>query len=114
MLKALDNALGLFNSYGQDFRNMNDLSGRVAIVTGARAGIGRAIALRLAGSGAGVGLFDIDEAGARKTADQVRALGKRASVAIASLPDLATRTKALPLRRPGYPNEVADVIVFLA
>jgi NAD(P)-dependent dehydrogenase (short-subunit alcohol dehydrogenase family) len=30
------------------------------------------------------------------------------------LPDVATRTKALPLRRPGYPTEVADVIVFLA
>ena len=30
------------------------------------------------------------------------------------LPDVATRTKALPLRRPGLPHEVADVIAFLA
>lgn len=30
------------------------------------------------------------------------------------LPDAATRTKAIPLRRPGYPGEIAEVVAFLA
>ena len=30
------------------------------------------------------------------------------------LPDVETRTKALPLRRPGHPHEIADVVAFLA
>ena len=64
---------------------MADLSGKVAIVTGAGAGIGRAIALQLAEDGSDIGLFDVDEAGARETADQVRALGRRAGVAIGNV-----------------------------
>lgn len=30
------------------------------------------------------------------------------------LPDAETRTKSLPLRRPGQPHEIADVVAFLA
>ncbi len=44
------------------------LDGRSAIVTGAASGIGRAIARRLADEGMRVGLFDLDEAGAKETA----------------------------------------------
>jgi 2-hydroxycyclohexanecarboxyl-CoA dehydrogenase len=44
------------------------LEGRVAFVTGAGRGIGRAIALRLAAEGAKVAVTDIDEATARSTA----------------------------------------------
>ncbi len=43
------------------------LEGRVAIVTGAASGIGRASALRLAREGATVVIADIDETGARET-----------------------------------------------
>lgn len=39
---------------------MDDLAGKIAIVTGAGRGIGRAIALRLAASGAGVVAADLD------------------------------------------------------
>lgn len=47
--------------------NKIDLSGRVAIVTGAARGIGSAIATRLAASGARVAIWDVDS-GAAKTA----------------------------------------------
>ena len=56
-----------------------DLSGRVALVTGggANGGNGHAIALGLARYGADLLVTDADEAGARQTAAEVRALGRR-------------------------------------
>jgi 3-hydroxybutyrate dehydrogenase len=48
-----------------------DLSGRTALVTGAASGIGRACAGRLAAAGARVLLVDVDEAGARRAADEI-------------------------------------------
>jgi len=54
------------------------LEGKVAIVTGAGRGIGRAIALRLARDGADVLVCDIDAASAAGTAQEVIALGRRA------------------------------------
>ncbi len=48
-----------------------ELAGRVALVTGAAAGIGRAIALRLASEGAHVVVTDIDGEGAQAVASQV-------------------------------------------
>jgi NAD(P)-dependent dehydrogenase (short-subunit alcohol dehydrogenase family) len=55
------------------------LSGRVALVTGggANGGNGHAIALGLARYGADLLVTDADEAGARQTAAEVRALGRR-------------------------------------
>jgi NAD(P)-dependent dehydrogenase (short-subunit alcohol dehydrogenase family) len=47
------------------------LAGKVALVTGAAGGIGRATALALAGEGAAVVAADIDLDGARATADEV-------------------------------------------
>jgi NAD(P)-dependent dehydrogenase (short-subunit alcohol dehydrogenase family) len=49
------------------------LEGKVAIITGAAAGQGRATAVRFAREGASLGITDVDERGLRETADQVRA-----------------------------------------
>ena len=64
---------------------MYGLAGQTALVTGAANGIGRAIAVRLAGEGCPVGLLDIDEAGAQATAELVRGAGGKASIAIGSV-----------------------------
>jgi NAD(P)-dependent dehydrogenase (short-subunit alcohol dehydrogenase family) len=54
---------------------MIELHGKVAIVTGAGSGIGRAIALRLARQGARVVVTDVLEEGAKATLDQLRSEG---------------------------------------
>ncbi len=50
-----------------------ELARRIALVTGGASGIGRAAARRLAAEGAHVVVGDIDEAGARRTAEEVTA-----------------------------------------
>lgn len=59
---------------------MRRLEGRVAAVTGAGSGIGRATSLLLAERGCDLALADIDPAAAEATAEAVRALGRTASV----------------------------------
>ncbi len=49
---------------------MRGLNGKRIILTGGASGIGRAAALRLADEGCIVGIFDLNEAGARETAAQ--------------------------------------------
>lgn len=56
------------------------LSGKVAVVTGGGAGIGKGIALRLAEEGADIVIADVDETTARETAAKIEALGRRALV----------------------------------
>ena len=55
-----------------------DLTGQIAIVTGAGRGIGRATALELARLGADVVVAKLDKASAERTAGEVAALGRRA------------------------------------
>jgi NAD(P)-dependent dehydrogenase (short-subunit alcohol dehydrogenase family) len=55
-----------------------DLTGRVALVSGAAQGLGQAMALALAEAGADLMLADRNSAGVEKTAGQIAALGRRA------------------------------------
>src|SRR3972149_2050079 len=55
------------------------LKGKTALVTGGAQGIGRAIALNLAMSGADVAVSDINLDMARKTADELAALGVKSA-----------------------------------
>ncbi|TAK22114.1 MAG: glucose 1-dehydrogenase [Chloroflexota bacterium] len=57
---------------------MYRLDGKVALVTGAGRGIGRAIALRLAQEGADVVIADLDEASAKAVAVEAMGIGRRA------------------------------------
>jgi 3-oxoacyl-[acyl-carrier protein] reductase len=58
---------------------MADLQGRIALVTGAAQGIGRAIALELAQAGAILALADINEAKLADVAAEIEALGGTAA-----------------------------------
>jgi NAD(P)-dependent dehydrogenase (short-subunit alcohol dehydrogenase family) len=55
-----------------------DLTGRVALVTGAASGMGRAMSLALAEHGADLVLADLNADGATRTAASVQELGRRA------------------------------------
>ena len=69
MSKRIDERIG---------RNLFDLSGRAAIVTGAASGLGEAIAGGLAVFGANVALTDVNPQGLEKVAEAVRGAGRQA------------------------------------
>jgi len=64
-----------------------DLSGRVAVVTGANTGIGQAIALALAEAGADIAA--VGRTPAEETVAKARALGRRAEIVSADLSTIA-------------------------
>lgn len=68
---------------------MRNLRDRVAVVTGAASGIGRATAIVLAERGSDLALADVDEVGLQQTARQIEHLGRRVTthrVDVASRP----------------------------
>jgi NAD(P)-dependent dehydrogenase (short-subunit alcohol dehydrogenase family) len=72
-----------------------DLDGRVALVTGSGAGIGRATALRLAADGAMVAVLDIDATRAEAVAGEVVTAGGRAIGLDADVRDEAAVARAV-------------------
>jgi 3-oxoacyl-[acyl-carrier protein] reductase len=71
------------------------LKDQAAIVTGAGRGIGKAIALRLAREGAGVGIIDIDGDTAKSTSDEVQALGQSSQWIVSDVSSPAEIGKAI-------------------
>src|SRR5499433_626447 len=86
-----------------------ELSGQVAIVTGAGRGIGRATALELAGLGADIVVAELDQAGAERTASEVKGLGRKVSVV---RPDVTSRAdlKAMADRARGEFGRI-DILI---
>ncbi|MFT3926811.1 MAG: SDR family NAD(P)-dependent oxidoreductase [Myxococcales bacterium] len=78
-------ALGREESGG----SMRELSDRVAVVTGAARGIGRALALELAREGMHLMLADVDPAALGSVAREVEALGRRACVSRVDVRELS-------------------------
>jgi NAD(P)-dependent dehydrogenase (short-subunit alcohol dehydrogenase family) len=74
------------------------LAGSTAVVTGASRGIGRAIALRLAGAGAEVALWARDAAALRAVAAEIAERGGRAQAMVCDVADV------------GAVNSAADVV----
>ncbi len=66
---------------------MFNLTGKVALITGAAQGMGRAMALALADAGADVMLVDRNEPGAREAAASVEKFGRRVVVAQCDVAD---------------------------
>ncbi len=71
------------------------ITGKVALVTGAAQGIGKAIALRLAKDGADIMLVDLHQEKLDSAAAEVRALGRRAFTCIADVARLEQVTAAV-------------------
>lgn len=91
---------------------MGDLTGRTALVTGASRGIGRAIAIRLAGNGAEVIVhFGTDEEGAASTVAEIEWAGGAAFAVQAQLgaeDDVDTLFKGI---EAGLDGRLLDIVV---
>ncbi len=69
---------------------MGDLQGRIALVTGAAQGIGRAIATELAAAGATLVLADVNEAKVNEAATELAATGATAAAFVVNVSDEAS------------------------
>lgn len=81
---------------------MFELTGKVAAVTGAARGMGKAIALGLAQAGADVALLGLETPLMAEVADQIRALGRRAAVVEVNLRDV-------PSIEPAFDRAAAEL-----
>ena len=67
--------------------DVSNLSGKVAVVTGAASGIGRATALALAQRGADLAICDVDETALKGTASEIEQLGRRVLAVVVDVAD---------------------------
>jgi NAD(P)-dependent dehydrogenase (short-subunit alcohol dehydrogenase family) len=85
--------------------------GRVAVVTGAASGVGRATAHRIASEGGQVAALDISEEGAQRTVDEITSAGGKAIALRTDVSDpesVATTMKEI-VAQVGPPNTVCNV-----
>lgn len=66
-------------------KDVESLQNKTALITGAGRGIGRAAAIALAKEGVNIGLIGRTEANVEKVAEEVKALGVKASFAAADV-----------------------------
>ena len=71
-----------------------DLSGRVALVSGAASGMGKAMAIAFAEAGADLMMADLNEAGMSETAGEIEQLGRRAVPMVCNVSD-STQIEAM-------------------
>ena len=84
-----------------------DVADRSAIVTGAASGIGRAIALELAASGAAVLVADLKLDAAQVVVDEIRAAGGTAEAFAGDVSDPATSFAAVEAASTMGPLKIA-------
>ena len=88
-----------------------DLSGRVALVSGAASGMGRQMSIGFAEVGADVVLVDINSVGAQETAHEIEKLGRRAIPVTCDVSDVdqIRNTYALIDKEFGHIDVVSNV-----
>ena len=67
--------------------NLFDLTGKVAVISGAAQGLGKAASLAVAQAGANVVLVDRNISGLEATADLIRKMGRKALVSVTNVSD---------------------------
>ena len=84
---------------------MFDLTGKIAIITGAGSGIGKAIALLFARQGAEIGLVDINADQAEATLMEIQAAGGKGFLLVGNVADENEVQRMLePLEKIDIPN----------
>jgi gluconate 5-dehydrogenase len=78
-----------YGSLGPELGGLFDLTGRVAVVTGGGAGIGRAVAVGFGRFGASIAVLDRDNAAASMVAEEIRKAGSNARAFAADVTDLS-------------------------
>lgn len=88
---------------------MSNLSGRVAVVTGASRGVGRRIAVRLARDGARVAVLARGQAGLEETLRLIEEVGGRGQVVVADL----ARPEAVEAARHSVEQQLGTVSILV-